>query len=116
MAHDPPIDKHRALAGHPLFGQLSNEERERLVTYMRAVRHPARHTLFDKGDPGSNMMLVLRGRVKICTHSEEGKELVLNLDEHHQSLANACRTAHLSGDDTQAQAQELTRFGFTLLA
>ena len=25
------------------------------------------------------MMVVLRGRVKVCTHSEDGKELVLNL-------------------------------------
>ena len=79
MAHDPAIDKYRALASHPLFGQLSPDERDRLVTYMRGARYPARHTLFEKGDPGSNMMLVLRGRVKICTHSDEGKELVLNL-------------------------------------
>ena len=70
-------DKHAALAAHPLFGQLSAEERDRLVAYMRVVRHPARTVLFRKGDPGTNMLVVLRGRVKVCTHSEEGKELVL---------------------------------------
>lgn len=79
MAIDVSIDKHRALAGHPLFGQLSVEERDRLVTYMRISRFKARTTLFEKGDPGSSMMLVLRGRVKICSHSDEGRELVLNL-------------------------------------
>jgi CRP/FNR family cyclic AMP-dependent transcriptional regulator len=79
MAIDVSIDKHRALAGHPLFGQLSAEERERLVTYMRISRFKARTTLFEKGDPGSSMMLVLRGSIKICTHSEEGKELVFRL-------------------------------------
>lgn len=79
MARDLTIDKHRALATHTMFGQLSEEERERLVTYMRIARHPARTTLFEKGDPGSNMMLVQRGRVKICTRSDDGKEVIFNL-------------------------------------
>ena len=79
MARDLTIDKHRALATHSIFGQLSEEERERLVTYMRIARYPARTTLFEKGDPGSNMMLVQRGRVKICTRSDDGKEVIFNL-------------------------------------
>ena len=79
MAHELTVDKNRALAAHPLFGQLSEDERDRLVTYMRIARCPARTTLFEKGDPGSNMMLVLRGRVKICTRSEDGKEVIFNL-------------------------------------
>ena len=35
--------------------------------------------MFRKGDPGTSMMVVRGGRVKVCTHSEDGKELVLNL-------------------------------------
>lgn len=79
MPADLTIDKRALLANHPLFGQLAPEELERLVTYMRVVRHPARTVLCRKGDPGTNMMVVVRGRVKVCTHSEDGKELVLNL-------------------------------------
>jgi len=52
---------------------------DRLVTYMRVARHRRRTVLFRKGDPGTNMMVVLAGRVKVCTHSEDGKELVMNL-------------------------------------
>ena len=79
MPHDLTIDKRRLLEQHPLFGQLEAEELDRLVTYMRVARYPRRTVLFRKGDPGTNMMVVLRGRVKVCTHSEDGKELVLNL-------------------------------------
>jgi CRP/FNR family transcriptional regulator, cyclic AMP receptor protein len=38
-----------------------------------------RKLIFQKGDPGTSMMAVIRGRVKICTHSADGKELVLNI-------------------------------------
>jgi CRP/FNR family cyclic AMP-dependent transcriptional regulator len=79
VLRDVTIDKHSALAAHPLFGQLSGEERERLVTYMRVNRCPAGTVLIRKGDPGSNMMVVMQGRVKICAHSEDGKELVFSL-------------------------------------
>ena len=79
MLDEPLINKRQALAEHPLFGQLSDDERDRLVTYMRLARYPRGTTLFEKGDPGSNMMLVLRGQVKVCTHSEEGKERVFAL-------------------------------------
>jgi CRP/FNR family cyclic AMP-dependent transcriptional regulator len=79
MGSEAPFDKRKILAEHPMFGRFGRAELDRLVTYMRVVRHPARTVLFRKGDAGLNMMIVLGGRVKICTHSEDGKELVLNL-------------------------------------
>src|ERR671918_2106353 len=79
MPGNMTIDKRALLANHPLFGRLAPEELERLVAYMRLVRQPARTVLFRKGDPGTHMVVVVRGRVKVCTHSEDGKELVLNL-------------------------------------
>jgi len=79
MSFECIIDKRRLFEQHPLFGQLEADELDRLVTYMRVARHRRRTVLFRKGDPGTNMMVVLAGRVKVCTHSEDGKELVLNL-------------------------------------
>ena len=79
MSFECTIDKRRLFEQHPLFGRLEAEELDRLVTYMRVARHKRRTVLFRKGDPGTNMMVVLAGRVKVCTHSEDGKELVLNL-------------------------------------
>ncbi len=79
MRQTAPVDKRKLLEQHPLFGRLEVDELDRLVTYLRVARYPRRAVLFRKGDPGANMMVVLHGQVKVCTHSEEGKELVLNL-------------------------------------
>ena len=104
MAAEATIDKQAVLAGHLMFGQLSADERDRLVTYMRVARHPRRTVLFRKGDPGTNMMVVLRGRVKICTHSEDGKELVLNLVNPGEVFGEI---ALLDGSDRTADAVTL---------
>ncbi|CAH2602431.1 Crp/Fnr family transcriptional regulator [Rhodovastum atsumiense] len=67
------------LAGHFLLRHLQPEELRRLVAGLTTARHARGATIFQKGDPGDSMMAVLRGRVKICTISSEGRELVLNL-------------------------------------
>ena len=73
--------KHReaALASHFLLRHLRPEELRHLAEVAHVVRHPRQATIFQKGDPGSSMMAVIRGKVKICTYSGEGKELVFNL-------------------------------------
>jgi len=105
MPADTTIDKRALLANHPLFGQLAPEELERLVAYMRLVRQPARAVLFRKGDPGTHMVVVVRGRVKVCTHSEDGKELVLNLISAGEVVGEI---ALLDGSDRTADAVTLT--------
>ena len=104
MPADATIDKRALLANHPLFGQLAPEELERLVAYMRLVRQPARTVLFRKGDPGTHMVVVVRGRVKVCTHSEDGKELVLNLINPGEVVGEI---ALLDGSDRTADAVTL---------
>ena len=104
MAPDVTIDKRALLANHPLFGRLAPEELERLVAYMRLVRQPARTVLFRKGDPGTHMVVVVRGRVKVCTHSEDGKELVLNLINPGEVVGEV---ALLDGADRTADAVTL---------
>jgi CRP/FNR family transcriptional regulator, cyclic AMP receptor protein len=105
MPADATIDKRALLANHPLFGQLAPEELERLLTYMRLVRQPPRTVLFRKGDPGTHMVVVVRGRVKVCTHSEDGKELVLNLINPGEVVGEI---ALLDGSDRTADAVTLT--------
>jgi CRP/FNR family transcriptional regulator, cyclic AMP receptor protein len=105
MPADATIDKRALLANHPLFGQLAPEELERLVAYMRLVWQPARTVLFRKGDPGTHMVVVVRGRVKVCTHSEDGQELVLNLINAGEVVGEI---ALLDGSDRTADAVTLT--------
>src|SRR5262245_29349631 len=105
MPADMTLDKRALLANVPLFDRLEPEELDRLVAYMRLVRHPARTVLFRKGDPGSNLMVVVRGRVKVCSHSEDGKELVLNLINAGEVVGEI---ALLDGADRTADAVTLT--------
>ena len=74
-----PLNREEILAGHFLLRHLRPEELSRLAASASLVRHRPQATIFQKGDPGGSMMAVVRGRVKICTYSADGKELVLNI-------------------------------------
>ncbi len=74
-----PMNREDILAGHFLLRHLRPEELSRLAASAVLVRHRPQVTIFQKGDPGSSMMAVVRGRVKMCTFSADGKELVLNI-------------------------------------
>lgn len=73
------FDKDLVLAGHFLLKHLEREERHRLANTARLSHHTRGAMIFQKGDPGDSMMAVIRGRVKICCHSMDGKELVLSI-------------------------------------
>jgi CRP-like cAMP-binding protein len=66
-------------AGHFLLPRLGPEELSRLGTCAQRTLHTVGDTIFRKGDPGDSAMAVVRGRVKICTYSADGRELVLNI-------------------------------------
>ncbi|MDH3659446.1 MAG: Crp/Fnr family transcriptional regulator [Alphaproteobacteria bacterium] len=72
-------DKRGLLADLDLFRKLRADELDRLVAFTRWTQPKARTVLFRKSDPGTSMMVLSKGRVKVCTHSEDGKELVLNM-------------------------------------
>jgi CRP/FNR family transcriptional regulator, cyclic AMP receptor protein len=76
------ITREDVLSGHFLLRYLQPDELRKLATDAMLARHPAHVTIFQKGDPGDSMMAVVRGRVKICTYSGEGRELVLNIIDH----------------------------------
>jgi CRP-like cAMP-binding protein len=95
------FDKRSLLARTPLFSQFSAEELNRLVSFMRVERYPARRVLVRKGDPGTSMMVVLEGRVQICTRSEEGREFVVNIINPGEVFGEI---ALLDGSDRTADA------------
>lgn len=73
------FDKESVLAGHFLLRHLRREELRRLAATATLANYPRHATIFKKGDPGSSMMAVIRGRVKVCVYSADGKEVSLNL-------------------------------------
>lgn len=74
-----PLDKLAPLRNHPLFREFPPAVIEHFGTYMtrRSVRRGA--TIFTKGDPGSGLMAVLWGSVKISVPTADGREAVLNI-------------------------------------
>jgi CRP/FNR family transcriptional regulator, cyclic AMP receptor protein len=73
------LNREEILAGHFLLRHLRPEELSRVAAGAALVRHRSQATIFQKGDPGGSLMAVVSGRVKICTYSADGKELVLNI-------------------------------------
>lgn len=73
------LNREDILAGHFLLKHLRAEELARLASTATITRHRAQATIFQHGDPGTSMMAVISGRVKICNYSAEGKEMVLNI-------------------------------------
>jgi CRP/FNR family cyclic AMP-dependent transcriptional regulator len=72
-------EKIAVLADHSLLKHVKRDDLVHLASYASVVHHNARAIIFRQGDPGSSMMAVLSGRVRICSYSTEGKEVTLNI-------------------------------------
>jgi CRP/FNR family transcriptional regulator, cyclic AMP receptor protein len=79
QATSGPPDKLALLRHHALFGQLPPRVIEHLGSYMRKRTLARGETIFSKGDPGSGLMGVLSGSVKISVPSADGRDIVLNI-------------------------------------
>jgi CRP/FNR family cyclic AMP-dependent transcriptional regulator len=79
----PPAERTRdrlsLLRNHPLFQDLPASVIEHLGSYMKTRKVPRGTTIFAKGDPGTGLMGVLAGSVKVSVASAEGKDIVLNI-------------------------------------
>jgi CRP-like cAMP-binding protein len=62
-----------------LFSSLSGTDRDQLLALGVERRYPDGQLIFQRGDPGNGMMLVLRGQVRISIVSEDGKELIFSI-------------------------------------
>ena len=71
-------DKLSLLRSHPLFRDLPGAVIEHLGSYMKTRRVARGTTIFSKGDPGTGLMGVLAGAVKVSVASADGKDIVLN--------------------------------------
>ena len=67
------------LRGHPILGKLPAKSLEQLATYVTRRRVARGTVLCAKGDPGTGLMAVVRGTVKISVPTADGHEAVLNV-------------------------------------
>ena len=67
-----------ALLASPLFAAMQPAELDEILSFAIERRVRRSQLIFQRGDNGSSMMAVLRGRVRISTVSGDGKEVTLN--------------------------------------
>jgi len=67
-----------ALQASPLFQAMTSEELDEVLKLATERVWPRGRMIFQKGDAGSSMMAVLRGRVRISAVSADGREVTLN--------------------------------------
>jgi CRP-like cAMP-binding protein len=72
------------LAEHRFFAGLPRAELERLVAQGHQRRYRAREPIFQKGDPGDGLYVIVDGSVQVAATSFEGKKITLNLMEARQ--------------------------------
>jgi CRP-like cAMP-binding protein len=111
------FDKELVLSEHFLLRHLSRDELRRLAATTTLSNYSPGAVIFQKGDPGDSMIAVVRGRVKICSHSAEGKELILNIIERGGLFGEIAlfdgepRTADaIALDDTDLLSLERSKF------
>jgi CRP/FNR family transcriptional regulator, cyclic AMP receptor protein len=98
-------ERRRVLRCSALFAQLPDHEIDAILKHA-AIRHYVANTqIFYKGDPGSSMMAVLRGRVVIKAPSLDGKEIILNIINEGEIFGEI---ALLDGKERTADATAMT--------
>jgi CRP-like cAMP-binding protein len=71
--------KRAALLSSPLFEAMKPDELDDVLKFCAERRVLRGTSVVQKGDPGSSMMAVLSGRVRVSAVSAEGKEITLNV-------------------------------------
>src|ERR1700730_8944428 len=98
-------DKLALLRNHSLFGQLPPAAIEHLGSYMKRRKLPRGSTIFEKDDPGSGLMGILSGSVKISVPSADGRDIVLNIMHEGEIFGEI---ALLDGHPRTADATAMT--------
>jgi CRP/FNR family cyclic AMP-dependent transcriptional regulator len=93
--------KRSLLSQHFLLAQLAPGELDRVLGMVTERQLKNGQVIFQKGDPGTSLMAVLHGRVKIGAYSEDGKEIILNIVEPGQIFGEI---ALLDGKERTADA------------
>lgn len=71
--------KRDALLASAFFAHMRPEELDAIIGFASERRVPKGASIFNKGDPGTSMMAVLSGRIRIWAMSPDGRELTLNV-------------------------------------
>ena len=101
MTERAATDRRAMLAQHFLLATLDDDALDTLLAVASERRFTNNQVIFQKGDPGTSMMAVLSGRVRISAYSEDGREIILNMIDAGQLFGEI---ALLDGKDRTADA------------
>jgi len=73
------LSQRQVLRRSSLFARLGDSEIDAVLAHATVTRHAEGDQIFSKGDPGSSMMAVLKGRVMITAPSPDGRQVVLTI-------------------------------------
>ena len=109
----PTPERRDLLRRSALFSRLPDEEADAILGQAIFRRYAANERIFSKGDPGSSMMAVLRGRVAISSPSLDGKEVILNVIGEGEIFGEI---ALLDGKERTADATAMTNCELLVVA
>lgn len=72
------IDK-RVLKSVPLFADLNDQELGFLAASGRRRKLPAKNVVFQEGETGDFLLIILSGKVKVFLSGSDGKEFILTI-------------------------------------
>lgn len=73
--------KQKLLTKSFLFSQLQSEDLHRLVRFSKFRKVSPKEVVFHRADPGGQMSIISKGRVKLSILSDEGKEITFGILE-----------------------------------
>ncbi len=100
------IAHRQILRRSPLFALLlGDSEIDAILAHAQVARHAEGDQIFAKGDPGSSMMAVLKGRIMISVPSPDGRQVVLSVMHDGEVFGEI---ALLDGKERTADATAMT--------
>lgn len=95
-----------------IFEALSDAEAASIMQLAQVVKHPARHIVFQVGESGDYLLVVMQGRVKVSLISPEGKEAILSILEPGDVFGEM---ALLDGEPRSATVTTMEECAFLVL-
>jgi len=109
MAVVSHAQKIQFLSDIPLFEAFAPAEREAIATRLASRRFTDGEVIFMRGDPGSTMMILVEGHVRIGVNTPDGKEMLLTIMEPGQFFGE------MSLLDGQSRSADATAMGDALV-
>jgi CRP-like cAMP-binding protein len=106
------VDIDRLRQSSVLFSVLNDDDANAIIQLGCIVEHPAKHILFQVGEAGDHLFILLEGRVKVSLLSADGKEAILSILEQGSVMGEM---ALLDGDARSATVTTMDACRFLVL-